>query len=350
MAYKFVILAAFVAAVNAGVIAPGYHAAPAVAYANAVDADYDPNPQYSYSYDVHDTITGDTKSQQETRNGDVVEGSYSLIESDGTRRVVHYTADPHNGFNAVVQKEPAQVAIKAAPVVAKYAAPAPLAYHAAPVAHAPLAYAAYLDMHYVAVARAKQERGVFIVNEPWREEREKNSTRHHMAHYSCDLVIICYCQNKYGEWDKKKERDEMRENVAIVMTLLMAGWMTINDSDAAAVIPVHGAPVAYAGGPVPVLAKAVDEYDPHPQYSYGYDVQDSLTGDAKSQYETRNGDVVSGRYSLIEADGTRRVVEYTADPINGFNAVVHREPAIVKAVPAVAKLAAPVQPLLAYHH
>ncbi|XP_034934147.1 larval cuticle protein A3A-like [Chelonus insularis] len=89
--------------------------------------------------------------------------------------------------------------------------------------------------------------------------------------------------------------------------------------------------------PVPVV-KSVSDHDPFPQYSYAYDVHDSLTGDAKSQHETRNGDVVSGSYSLIEADGTRRVVEYTADPVNGFNAVVHREPAVVKAAvaPAVA--------------
>ncbi|XP_046483218.1 uncharacterized protein [Neodiprion pinetum] len=70
-----------------------------------VDADYNPNPEYSYSYNVHDENTGDVKSQQETRRGDVVEGSYSLIEADGTRRIVEYTADAHNGFNAVVHKE-----------------------------------------------------------------------------------------------------------------------------------------------------------------------------------------------------------------------------------------------------
>jgi hypothetical protein len=28
---------------------------------------------------------------------------------------------------------------------------------------------------------------------------------------------------------------------------------------------------------------------------------------------------------LIEADGTRRIVDYTADPVHGFNAVVHKE-------------------------
>lgn len=52
------------------------------------------------------SFLGDSKNQQETRNGDVVQGSYSLVEPDGTRRIVEYTADPHNGFNAVVHKEP----------------------------------------------------------------------------------------------------------------------------------------------------------------------------------------------------------------------------------------------------
>lgn len=49
---------------------------------------------------------GDNKAQEETRNGDVVQGSYTLIEPDGTRRTVAYVADPLNGFNALVQKDP----------------------------------------------------------------------------------------------------------------------------------------------------------------------------------------------------------------------------------------------------
>ncbi|XP_017878925.1 larval cuticle protein A3A-like [Ceratina calcarata] len=168
MAFKFIVFAAFVAVANAGALlqpAPLAYSAPvAVAaapvakavVAKAVDADYDPHPQYSYAYDVHDSLTGDSKSQQETRDGDIVQGSYSLIEPDGTKRTVDYTADSVNGFNAVVRKEAAAVAVKAvaaAPVAAvKTIAPAPLAY-AAPVAkvaaapyavaHAPVAYSAH---------------------------------------------------------------------------------------------------------------------------------------------------------------------------------------------------------------
>lgn len=135
---------AYAAPVVAKVAAPvAYAHAPVVAKVAAPLADeYDPNPQYSYAYDVQDALTGDSKTQQESRSGDVVQGSYSLVEPDGTRRIVDYTADPVNGFNAVVHKEPAAVAVKAiaaAPVVAKVAAP--LAY-AAPVAKiaAPYAY------------------------------------------------------------------------------------------------------------------------------------------------------------------------------------------------------------------
>jgi len=118
----------------AKIAAPIY---PQVAKVAAVPEPYDPNPEYTFSYDVHDHSTGDVKSQQETRHGDVVQGAYSLIEPDGTRRIVEYTADPVHGFNAVVHREPA--AVKAIAPVAKVLAPAPL------IAKVPLApaYPAY---------------------------------------------------------------------------------------------------------------------------------------------------------------------------------------------------------------
>ncbi|XP_043484805.1 larval cuticle protein A2B-like [Leptopilina heterotoma] len=138
MAFKFIALAAFLASAQAGFIG-GHHSPLAVplAYASApvaqavitktVDAEYDPHPQYSYAYDVQDSLTGDSKSQHETRDGDVVKGSYSLLEADGTKRVVDYVADPINGFNAVVRKEPtlAVKTVHAVPVV-----------HSAPVVQA----------------------------------------------------------------------------------------------------------------------------------------------------------------------------------------------------------------------
>lgn len=63
-----------------------------------------------------------------------------MNDPDGTRRTVDYTADPVNGFNAVVRKEP----LVAAPAIAKIAAPAPLAYAAPAITKiaTPLAYSA----------------------------------------------------------------------------------------------------------------------------------------------------------------------------------------------------------------
>ena len=61
----------------------------------------EPSP-YAYKYGVHDAHTGDVKSASESSHGGVVTGEYSLLQPDGVTRTVHYTADKHNGFNAVV--------------------------------------------------------------------------------------------------------------------------------------------------------------------------------------------------------------------------------------------------------
>ncbi|XP_014097952.3 larval cuticle protein A2B-like [Bactrocera oleae] len=185
MAFKFVFALAFVAVASAGYVpvAPVYHAAPAVTVHSAPVAlaqkvvvkseEYDPHPQYQFSYGVDDKLTGDSKSQVEARDGDVVHGEYSLIDADGYKRTVQYSADPINGFNAVVSREPLVKSVAVAPVVktvapvAHYAAPvahysAPVAHYSAPVAHystptvvktvAPLAHYAAPVAHYAAPA------------------------------------------------------------------------------------------------------------------------------------------------------------------------------------------------------
>jgi len=100
---------------------------------------------------------------------------------------------------------------------------------------------------------------------------------------------------------------------------------------AAAPLPVAAAPLPVAAAPA--VAK-LDFTDAYPQYQFAYTVRDSLTGDAKDQEEVRDGDVVKGRYSLIEPDGSRRTVNYYADDVNGFNAVVQKDVPVV--APAVA--------------
>ncbi|XP_016997569.2 larval cuticle protein A3A [Drosophila takahashii] len=174
MAFKFVFALAFVAVASAGyapIAAPQvYHAAPAVAtYAHAPVAvaqkvvvkaaeEYDPHPQYRFSYGVDDKLTGDNKGQVEERDGDVVRGEYSLIDADGYKRTVQYTADPINGFNAVVNREPLVKAVAVAPVVKTVAAP--VAHYAAPAAYASYAAPAVVKTvapvaHYAAPAVVK---------------------------------------------------------------------------------------------------------------------------------------------------------------------------------------------------
>ncbi|XP_049293188.1 uncharacterized protein LOC125768910 [Anopheles funestus] len=75
---------------------------------------------------------------------------------------------------------------------------------------------------------------------------------------------------------------------------------------------------------VAVAAYEHEDYHSHPSYKFEYGVKDPHTGDHKSQWEHRDGDVVKGAYTLHEADGTERVVEYSSDKHNGFQAHVKR--------------------------
>lgn len=47
-----------------------------------------------------------------------------------------------------------------------------------------------------------------------------------------------------------------------------------------------------------IAAVHPEPYDPAPQYAFAYNIQDSLTGDHKSQQESRDGDVVKGILSF----------------------------------------------------
>ncbi|XP_030567811.1 cuticle protein 8 [Drosophila novamexicana] len=137
--FKSLICLAVLSVAYAGVLHGGpalYAAGPALAYAGHghpdEGLDYHAYPKYHYNYGVADSHTGDVKSQHEVRDGDVVKGSYSLVEPDGSVRTVEYTADDHNGFNAVVHKS-APTVHHAAPAVVAHAAP--LISHAPAIAH-----------------------------------------------------------------------------------------------------------------------------------------------------------------------------------------------------------------------
>ncbi|CAH1104982.1 unnamed protein product [Psylliodes chrysocephalus] len=112
---KIVAFATLVACASAGLL--GGHGLGAISVAHAAPiaiaahapahhetVDYFAYPKYEFNYGVADGHTGDHKSQKESRDGDVVKGSYTVAEPDGTLRTVHYTADDHNGFNAIVTR------------------------------------------------------------------------------------------------------------------------------------------------------------------------------------------------------------------------------------------------------
>ncbi|KAJ8731857.1 hypothetical protein PYW08_014587 [Mythimna loreyi] len=85
------------------------HAEPKLAYehhhiSEDEHVDYYAYPKYTFKYGVNDFHSGDIKTHQESRDGDVVKGQYTVVEPDGSIRTVDYTADKHNGFNAVVHK------------------------------------------------------------------------------------------------------------------------------------------------------------------------------------------------------------------------------------------------------
>ncbi|KAL7739533.1 hypothetical protein ACLKA6_012675 [Drosophila palustris] len=89
--------------------------------------------------------------------------------------------------------------------------------------------------------------------------------------------------------------------------------------------------------PLPVLREQRQpEIFPPATYSFNYAVNDESTGDIKDHSETRDGYVVRGSYSLIDPDGFKRTVTYTADNIHGFNAVVNRVPYVLKNLAVVA--------------
>ncbi|KAL1490390.1 hypothetical protein ABEB36_013096 [Hypothenemus hampei] len=62
-----------------------------------------PEPQYHYGYYIKDPQTGDMHSQQERRNGNYVTGQYSVLEEDGSLRIVRYY-DQGQGFNVIIEK------------------------------------------------------------------------------------------------------------------------------------------------------------------------------------------------------------------------------------------------------
>ncbi|CRL00579.1 CLUMA_CG013839, isoform A [Clunio marinus] len=115
MAFKLVIFFAAASMAYAGVLpvyddhSHHYQAAAPVVYKQAAvvkQVVHEEPANYEFNYDVHDPHTGDIKQQHEHAHDGAIQGQYSLIDADGHRRIVDYTADDHHGFQANVRREP----------------------------------------------------------------------------------------------------------------------------------------------------------------------------------------------------------------------------------------------------
>ncbi|XP_067644823.1 histidine-rich protein PFHRP-III-like [Eurosta solidaginis] len=255
--------------VHAVPVHPVHHVAPVIH-----SHEHEPHhyPKYSFDYGVKDAHTGDHKSQWEHRDGDHVKGAYTLVEPDGTTRVVEYTADDHNGFNAIVKK----IGHANHPEV-HYGGHGHYDHHG----HA----SSYVDIkqhHYITLTIL-----VLIAT-------TRAGYLHH-GHASSYASVVQHHNDAHHHGTHDYDQHDA-----------YVGGASGDDSGADG----HG--------------KHHEELHSHPKYSFDYGVKDSHTGDHKSQWEHRDGDHVKGGYTLAEADGTTRVVEYSSDGHSGFNAVVKR--------------------------
>lgn len=106
----------------------------------------------------------------------------------------------------------------------------------------------------------------------------------------------------------------------------------------------YAAPVAKVAYAAPVAKLAYAEPEAPAHYEFNYSVHDTQSGDIKQQHEQRAGEALQGSYSLVQPDGVHRIVDYTADEVHGFNAVVRYEGQATEAPTKIA-YAAPVAKL-----
>ncbi|CAL4151754.1 unnamed protein product, partial [Meganyctiphanes norvegica] len=105
--------------------APQYHPAP---YGHPAPVYKHKARPYSYQYGVKSPYHGTDFGADESSDGNVVKGSYTVVLPDGRTQKVTYTADHYAGYNADVSYSG----------YAQYPKPAP--YHPQPYHHAPPPY------------------------------------------------------------------------------------------------------------------------------------------------------------------------------------------------------------------
>ncbi|XP_072940665.1 uncharacterized protein [Epargyreus clarus] len=334
--------------------APVHYTAPAHGYVAAHQPEpYDAHPKYDFAYSVADGHTGDNKSQHESRDGDAVHGEYSLHEADGSIRTVHYTADAHSGFNAVVSHSApghhAAPAVHAAPVHV-------LAHHSQAMYQLEVQFHSNMFSKVVILSAVLAISAAGLLPEPHYSSAAAVSSQSIVRHeqplavaapvaYHAAPVAYHTAPVAYHAAPVAVHAAPAHYGSHAVSSQNIVRHATVAAAPAHYAV-AHAAPVHYAAPAHGyVAAHQPEPYDAHPKYDFAYSVADSHTGDNKSQHESRDGDAVHGEYSLHEADGSIRTVHYTADAHSGFNAVVSHSAPGHHAAPAPLAVAAPV----AYH-
>jgi len=77
---------------------------------------FDANPQYTYAYQVANDEKQTYIAQEESRNGDEVNGQYSYVDANGALVTVKYTANDSDGYSETRDIQENFVQIKSLPV------------------------------------------------------------------------------------------------------------------------------------------------------------------------------------------------------------------------------------------
>uniref|UniRef100_A0A182U8G0 Uncharacterized protein n=1 Tax=Anopheles melas TaxID=34690 RepID=A0A182U8G0_9DIPT len=248
---------------------------------------------YSFRYYIDHPPSGVSFDHWENRKGDHVHGGYGVLEPGGFVRTVHYEVDGDSGFRTVIKTTAPATAVQSAPVEPAQYAFVTKHHHVPEQHHHVLEHVHHapepqLAVHYPVELLQDHHHEPQLVLSNDKYIGEAHEYHHHEA------PATSYSEgNDYSSLYGGKHGSHLYDNYQ------------------------YG---QYESG----YAKKYDEYNAYPKYSFEYGVDDPHTGDHKKQWEFRDGDVVKGGYMLKEADGTTRVVEYTSDDHNGFNAVVKK--------------------------
>ncbi|KAF5288918.1 hypothetical protein FQA39_LY03797 [Lamprigera yunnana] len=230
----------------------------------------------------------------EERNDDCVRGSYSLLDADGRVRVVQYHVEGDKGFRAVVTFRPPGG--RSDYVASSY----PFWYQTPILLRSPVSKITndllYGRKTYISFVKG----GAHLASTPclvdgsrnvreYAEQRENKTTVKNQAIIGDGSGTEKHCDN------------ENKNELSHYYYLL-----------------IYERAFMYRG----LYHNRGRNVKKNTNYSFSYGVKDMQTGDVKNQYESREGGVVKGHYSMMEADGSIRTVEYVADKIHGFNAVV----------------------------